>query len=150
MYIDKISFKSADAVINKIKYIIVKSLNHVNIDSKNHPYLVFNNVDGYIKDSNGDKYLVSASTDKNQEVFKKYTELWDEIKNEIETITGGKPIRYKKGFMKIRFESDDNLSLGKILSIPSIIIVIRSVFQDSKYYPQFYLHKCVYESVGEL
>ena len=150
MDINKISFKSTDVVINKIKYIIVKSLNHVNIDSENHPYLVFNNVDGYIEDSNGDKYLVSASTDKNQEVFKKYTELWDEIQIQIETINDGKPTEYKKGFMKIRFESDDNMPLDKILSIPSIIRVIRSVFQDSKYYPQFYLRKCVYESVGEL
>ena len=52
--IDKISFKSVDAVIYNIKYITLKSLNHVNIDSKNPPYLIFNNVDGYIKESNGD------------------------------------------------------------------------------------------------
>ena len=31
--------------------------------------------------------------------------------------------------MKIRFESDDNLHLGKILSIPIMIIITRSVFQ---------------------
>ena len=53
--------------------------------------------------------------------------------------------------MKIRFESDDNLPLGKILSIPSIIIVTRSAFQeDKKYYPQVCLHECLFESVGEL
>ena len=32
--------------------------------------------------------------------------------------------------MKIRFESNDDLSLGKILSIPSVIIITRSVFQE--------------------
>ena len=32
--------------------------------------------------------------------------------------------------MKIRFKSDDNLSLGIILNIPSLTIVIRSVFQE--------------------
>ena len=48
--------------------------------------------------------------------------------------------------MKIRFESNDDLPLGKILSIPSMIIVTRSVFQeDNKYYPQVYLHECAYE-----
>ena len=31
--------------------------------------------------------------------------------------------------MKIRFESDDDLPLGKILSIPSMIIVFKSDFQ---------------------
>ena len=39
--------------------------------------------------------------------------------------------------MKIRFESDDDLPLGKILSIPSMIIVTRSVFQeDNKHFSQ--------------
>ena len=37
---------------------ILKSLNPVNIDSKNPPYLIFNNVDGHSEESNGDKYLV--------------------------------------------------------------------------------------------
>ena len=48
--------------------------------------------------------------------------------------------------MKIRFESDDNLTLGKILSIPGMVIVVRSVFQeDKKYYPQVCFHECVYK-----
>ena len=53
--------------------------------------------------------------------------------------------------MKIRFESDDDLSLGKILNVPSLIIVTRSVFQeDNKYYPQVYLHEYFYEFVEKL
>ena len=44
---------------------------------------------GHIEEKNENKYLVFDSTDKNKEVLKKYTELWDEIKNEIETISGG-------------------------------------------------------------
>ena len=48
--------------------------------------------------------------------------------------------------MKIRFDSNDDLPLGKILSISSIIIAVKSVFQkDSKYYPQVYIHDCGYE-----
>ena len=42
-----------------------------------------------LKKKNGSQYLVFDSTDENKEVFKKYTELWNEIKNEIETINGG-------------------------------------------------------------
>ena len=49
----------------------MKSLDHVNIDSKNLLYLIFNNVDGYIEESNGDKYLIFASIDKNKEELKK-------------------------------------------------------------------------------
>ena len=48
--------------------------------------------------------------------------------------------------MKIRFKSDDDLPLGKILSIPVCVIVVGSVFQeDNNYYPQIYLHECLYE-----
>ena len=41
--------------------------------------------------------------------------------------------------MKIRFKSDDDLPLGKILNIPSLILVTKSVFQENnEYYPQIY------------
>ena len=41
--------------------------------------------------------------------------------------------------MKIKFELDDDLPLGKILSIPVCIITLASVFQEnSNYYPQFH------------
>ena len=68
--IDKISFKSADSVICNIRYFVMKSLDHVNIDNENPPYLIFDNVYGYIEESNGDKYLVSASTHKSKKVLK--------------------------------------------------------------------------------
>ena len=48
----------------------MKSFDHVNIDCDNSLYLIFNNVDGYIEESNGDKYLVFASTGKNKEALK--------------------------------------------------------------------------------
>ena len=74
-------FKITDAVIHNIKYITIKSLDHVNIDSGNPLYLTFNNVDGYIEESNANKHSIFASTDKNKEVLEKYTELWNETKN---------------------------------------------------------------------
>ena len=150
--IDKISFKSTDAVIYNIKYITMISLGHVNIDSANSLYLIFSNLDEYIiEECNENKYFILVSTDKNKEVLEKYTELWNEIKNQIEIINGGEPIKYERDFVKIWFEPDDDLPLGKILSIPSIIIVTRSVFQkDNKYYPQVCLYECLYEYVSEL
>ena len=47
--------------------------------------------------------------------------------------------------MKIKFESNDDLPLGKILSIPVCIITVRSVFQENNNYQQVYLHQCLYE-----
>ena len=50
--IDKISFKSTDAVIDNIKYITIENLHYVNIDSENPLYPIFNNEDGYIDENN--------------------------------------------------------------------------------------------------
>ena len=53
--------------------------------------------------------------------------------------------------MKIRFDSIDDLPLGKILSIPILNIVVKSDFQnENKYYPQIHIHKYEYECEYEL
>ena len=80
--IDKISFKNTDAVIYKIKHITTESLDHEIIDSENLLYTIFNNLDGSItkdssiednstEESNANKYLIFASTNKNKNVLKK-------------------------------------------------------------------------------
>ena len=51
------------------------SLDHVNVDCENSLFLVFDNEDGYIDKIDENKYLVFAFTDKNKEIFKKYTGL---------------------------------------------------------------------------
>ena len=65
------SFKSTDPFIYNIRHITMKSLVHVNIDSESPLYLIFNNVDEYIQESNGDKYLAFAFTEKNKKVLGK-------------------------------------------------------------------------------
>ena len=115
------------------------------LDNANSLYLIFNNVDVYIEEyneNNENKYLIFVSTGKNKEVLENYTELWDEIKDQVEAISDVKPIKYEKDFMKIKFESNDD----KILSISLCIVTVGSVFQDNNnYYPQVYLHECLYE-----
>ena len=86
------------------------------------------------------------STNRNKKVLKKYTELWDEIKNEIEAINGSKEGEYGKDFMKIKFDTDDNLPLNKTLKLHNMTIIIRSVFEeDGKFYLQIYFDECLYE-----
>ena len=42
--------------------------------------------------------------------------------------------------MKINFDTDDNLSLNKLLKLYMLTIIVRSVFEeDGKYYTQVYL-----------
>ena len=66
----------------------------------------------------------------------KYTELWNGVKIEIETINGIKAGEYGKDFTKIKFSSDDNYPLNKLLKLHMLTIVVKSVFEDGKYYPQ--------------
>ena len=47
--------------------------------------------------------------------------------------------------MRIKFESDNDLPLGKILNIPLCVIIVKSVFQENdRYYPQVFLKECFY------
>ena len=71
---------------------------------------------------NESKCLAFDSTDENKEVLEKYTELWDGIKNEIETINGGKKGEYGKKFLKIKFNINDNLLLNKPLKLHLLTI----------------------------
>ena len=85
-----------------------------------------------------------CSADKNKEVLTKYTKFWDEIKYLMKIIHSGEAGEYRKDLMKVKFNSDDNLPLNKILKLHNITIVIKSVFQeDGKYYPQVFLDECL-------
>ena len=138
--IDQISFESSDFIIYDIKWI--KDLN-----TSDTLYLVFNNLDAYIEKSAEDKYLIFASTDKNRRASRIYTEIRDEVKEEIKLISSDKVTKFSKDFMEIKIETNDDLPLGKIINIPVCVIIIRGVFEVFfNYYPQVLLHDCFYEN----
>ena len=47
----------------------MKNLDHANIHSVNPIYHIVNKVDGYIEESNRNKYSIFASTNKNKEIL---------------------------------------------------------------------------------
>ena len=48
--------------------------------------------------------------------------------------------------MKIKFDSDYNLPLNKMLKFCVLTIIVRNIFEkDGKYYPQIFLDDCLYE-----
>ena len=48
--------------------------------------------------------------------------------------------------IKIKFVSADELPLIKKIEIPTIAIVVRTIFlENSKYYPQVFLDECLYK-----
>ena len=60
----------------------------------------------------------------------------------IETINTGKKCEYSKDFIKINFDTDDDLPLNKPLNLHMLTIIVRSAFEEGKCYPQVYLDKC--------
>ena len=117
-------------------YIARKDSAYVKINSVNLSYLVISEVLGHIREKTGSKYLVFDSADENKEVLKKYIWLWYVIKNKIETINESKKVEYGKDFMKIKFDTDDNLPLNKTLKLHNMTIIITSVFEEhDKIYP---------------
>ena len=56
------------------------------------------------------------------------------------------PVNMKKDCMRIKFNSDDDLPLNKILKLHMLTIIVRSVFdEDGRYYSQVFLDECLYE-----
>ena len=79
-------------------------------------------------------------------MLEKYAKLWDEIKYHIKTVNSSESAEYGKDYMKIKFNSDDNLPLNKMLKLHNLTIIVRAVFEeDGKYYPQVFLDECLYE-----
>ena len=100
----------------------------------------------HFEEKNENKYLVLDDEDQNKEVSKKYEEVWESVKKEIETINGGKKVEYGNDFKKIRFESNDDLPLNKPIKLRLLTIIITSVFsEDVKLYPQLFLDNAFYE-----
>ena len=53
---------------------------------------------GHFEERIGNKYLVLDDVNENKEVLKKYEEVLEGIKKEIETINGGEKIEHGKDF----------------------------------------------------
>ena len=104
--IDRKSYKNIS--IYNIGYITIKKIDDCeNIYSVNPLYLLVNHASGYIEEKNENKYLISDSTDENEELLKKYNDIWNGIKNKIEAVSSGK-YDFEKDYMKIKFNSDDD------------------------------------------
>ena len=139
--IDEKPYKDFD--IYYIGYITIKKFDkfsdHENIHCVNPLYLTIYSARGYFKEENGEKYLIIDSTEKYEEVF-------SSIRSEIKAINAGEELFYGDDYVKIGVNTDDNVPLDKKLKFPSLIIIIRLVFDNcKKLYPQIYLDECLYE-----
>ena len=91
------------------------------------------------------KYLVFDSIDENKELLKKCSDVWNGIRNKIKEV-GDSECDYEKDYMKIKFNSHNNLPVNKPLKFHLMTITIRSVFkEDGKLYPQLFLDDALYD-----
>ena len=142
--IDKKSYK--DIGIYNIGYITIKKIDdYENIYSVNPLYLTISHASGYIEEKGVNKYLVFNSTDENKELLKKYNDVFNGIRDKIKEINSDE-CDYEKDYMKIKFNSDDDLPLNKALNFHHMTITIGSVFEeDGKLYLQVFLYDTLYE-----
>ena len=61
-------------------------------------------------------------------MMQKYQEVFNSIKEIIKKLNDyNQPIEYDDNYMKIKFNTDDNIPLNKIIYFPTITIIIRSI-----------------------
>ena len=109
--LDKKSYK--DIGIYNIGYITIKKIgDSKNIYSVNPLYLGITNANGYIEETNKNKYLIFDSTDKNKSYFKIKNDVFNGIMGIIKEVSNDE-CNYEKDYQKIKFNSDYNLPLKK-------------------------------------
>ena len=79
------------------------------------------------------------------EILKKYNQVSNGTIYHIKK-TNDNDSEYEKDYMKIRFNTIDDIPLNKVLYLPTITVMIRCIFEkDGKYYPGCYLDEFLYK-----
>ena len=122
----------------------IQDSKHVKFNSGNPLCRMFNKMNGYFEEINGNKYLTLVPTNKRKEKINN-EELWIKIRDLIRSVTKNSD-DYVEKCIKIKLDSDDKLPLNKTIEIPVMVIVVRAIFyENSKYYPQGVLNECLHK-----
>ena len=118
--------------------------------SNNSFYLVIDDLKGYFKyTKEKDRKKLKFITE-DQRQAKIYNQIWDKIKEPINSVDGVNFgfSDYFRDHGVVRFDTDDTLPLGDMVSVYSMTIVIRSVYKTccDRFYPQIYLANCIYKT----
>ena len=148
--IDSTFWATPAKIINLLNFkpekLSIKTQINTNNDIKVHQvryenggfYLTIDNIKGYFNISNNISMLDMIFSNNDQR--NKYHQVWKEIFKIINNENGE-----LKMHEKIRL-FDSNLPIEKIIKIPSITIVIKSLIEkDNKFYLELSLNHCLYE-----
>ena len=134
--LDKKTYEDLDTY--NIGYDTIKKIgNCYDVNSVNPLYLRIDNASGYIKEDWTHKYLIFYSIDENKELLKRYDDVFNGLVDKIKKIDDDW-LEYTKVYMKIKFNSDDNLPLNKPLKFYQMTI------EENKLYPQVFLDRALY------
>ena len=79
-------------------------------------------------------YLTVVPINESKEKIRKYEELWSKIRDLIWSIIKNSD-DYDEEYMKVKFNSNDDLPINKMIEIHKVAIVVRAVFhENNKYY----------------
>ena len=133
-YSDIINIKNFDTILLKIdkksyKDINIYNIGYITIKKRDNCEEIYNVNALYLLEKGVNKQLIFEFTVKNKDLLKKCNDVWNGIKNRIEEVSSGE-CDYGKDYMKIKFDSDDDLPLNKPLKFHDMTITIRSVFEE--------------------
>ena len=140
---EKLSIEKVCAINDELEHIYFVKYNN------NSFYLVIDDLKGYFKYSKERRKKLKLIIE-DQKQAKIYNQIWNKIKELINNVDG-----VNFGFSDyfrdrgvIRFETDDTLPLDAMVSIYSMVIVIRSVYSNyyDRFYPQIHLANCIYKT----
>ena len=141
--VDRKNFNDID--IYYLGYEHKKKITECNEISNINPlYLRITDMKGQFKKGKNDNvwYLIIFG---DENVLRIFANIWKSIRAKIEESTSV-IVQYDKDYMRIKFESNNNLPTDNIVKIHLAIIIIRSVFaQNGKFYPQLFLDDGLYE-----
>ena len=141
--VDKNFFNDID--IYYLGYEYKKKITECNeINSVNSLYLRIKDIKGQFKKGKSDNvwYLIIFG---DADVLRKFANIWKSIRAKIEENTGG-IVQYDKDYLKMKFESNENLPTDNVINMYQVTIIIRSVFaQNDKFSPQLFLDDILYE-----
>ena len=134
-----------DLDMYNIGYVTIKKIGDCyDVNSGNPLYLRIDNASGYIEEINEDKYLFFDVRYENKELLKRYDDVFNGLIDEIKKIDDDW-LEYTKNYTRIKFSSDDNLPLNKLLKFYQMTLAIRCVIsEDNKLYPQVFLDEALY------
>ena len=139
---EKLSIEKVCAINDELEHIYYVKYNN------NSFYLAIDNLKGYFKYSKEKDIKKLKFITEDQRQAKIYNQIWDKIRELINNVDGVN-FGFSDSFRDhgvIRFDTDDTLPLDPMVSVYSMIIVIRSVYRDyyDRFYPQIYLANCIY------